>query len=236
MDKIICVNPETINDLMREGVAKNKLIYIPAYLNPIEDKEDTKKIPKSVWEFIEGNEVLISANGAIRFYNNEDLYGLDMLIELIKRLKTKEKNIKLLFCVLSVETQSIEERRYYNKLKDRITELGLEDKIMLFEVKETEFYPILKKSDIFIRPTNTDGYGVSIAEAIYYNVPSLASDVCERPEGTILFESRNQEDLTEEIIQLIGNYSEEKEKVKKIEVKDYFDELYKVYKELSGRN
>lgn len=235
LDKIICVNPKTVKELTALGIENKKVYHIPAYINPIEHIEDVENIPKKVWKFIEESEFLISANGTVRFYKGEDLYGIDMLIELMRELKVRKENIKLLFCMLSVETQNTEEKKYYEELKVKITELGLQDKIMLYEVQNTEFYPILRKSNLFIRPTNTDGYGVSVAEAIYYDVPAIASDVCNRTEGTILFKSRGIVDLTEKTNYIIDNYSKEKERIKKIEVKDYFNELYKVYKELSRR-
>lgn len=228
--KIISVGIDEKNKLIRWGCSKEKITVLPAYINPIEIKEDKEKIPKEAWEFIDKSKFFISANGAVRFHNSEDLYGLDMLINLVHQFKEKGLKVNLLFALLGLHSQSKNEKEYYFKLKKRIEDLGLKEEIYIYEVNDTEFYPILKRSDLFVRPTNTDGYGVSIAEAIYYNVPSIASDVCKRPEGTILFGSRESKDLEEKILDVINNYEQHKVRVKKVQMKDYAEDVVDIYK------
>lgn len=232
VDKIICVNLKNRSQLLDLGFNPEKVINIPSYINPIEEKCDIDNIPKEIWDFINNCGFLISANGCIRFHNNEDLYGFDMLIELLNKLSVSNIEAKLIICVLSVEEQNNEERNYYNNMKSKAQELKLNKKIKFYEVKDSEFYPILKKSKLFIRPTNTDGYGVSIAEAIHYYVPAIASDVCERPKGTILFKSRDSSDLYHKTIHLIGNYEFYERKVKAIKLEDNAIKLVNVYKEV----
>lgn len=229
LDKIICVNPKTKDELILLGINSNNILTLPAYINPVEDEDDYNNLPYEVKKFMNESKFLISANGCIRFYNNEDLYGLDMLIEMVKDIIGKGYDISLLFALLDKNSQNTEENEYYNELKDRIKNYGLEKKICIYEVNNTEFYPILKKSKLFIRPTNTDGYGVSIAEAIYYNVPSIASDVCNRPEGTILFSNRDQNKINNKVIDLINNYKDYKDELDKISVTDYIDDIIKEY-------
>lgn len=233
LNKIICVNPKVVNELISLGVAANKVSYLPAYIKPIEDEYDFKNIPEYVSDFINDTEFLISSNGAIRFYNSQDLYGLDMIIELMDKLKNNFKTVKLIFCVLDIQSQSEKEKRYYYSLQKRIKRLNIEDKILLYEVNNTEFYPILKKSKLFLRPTNTDGYGVSIAEALYYKVPSIASDVCKRPQGTIIFKPRDINDLYIKTVDVLKNYNLYKEKLKDNIQYDNAETLLNIYKELS---
>lgn len=232
-DSIICVKKEDKKYLQSMGI--NKVIYeIPAYIKPIEDEEDFVNIPKSVWNFINNSKFLICANGWIRFYNNEDLYGIDMLIELIKKIKSEIQDISLLIALLGTDMHNEYEKLYYEELKGKIISYKLQDNIMIFEVKDTEFYPILKKSKLFIRPTNSDGYGVSIAEALNYNVPSIASNVCNRPEGTIIFKSRNINELYIKTMDLIENYDMHKEKIKKIKQPDNGGKILDIYKKINS--
>jgi glycosyltransferase involved in cell wall biosynthesis len=204
LDAIICVNPLHKEQLINYGIDSRKLNVIPAYIDPIEDEKDFENIPQKVWDFIEGSNFLISANGWIRKHNGEDLYGLDMLIELVNLLRRENYNVSLLFVLIGKDQQSVEERMYYEKIKSKIKKSDLEDFFYIFESKHTEFYPLLRQSDLFIRPTNTDGFGVSIAEALFFNIPSIASDVCERPGGTILFQSRNSDDLKNKTCKVIN--------------------------------
>jgi glycosyltransferase involved in cell wall biosynthesis len=232
IDKIICVNSKNRSQLLELGFNKEKVIYIPSYINPIEEKEEKDKIPDEIWNYINSSEFLISANGCVRLHNNEDLYGFHMLIELLNQLNNANINAQLLICVLAAEEQSKEERKYYNNMKIKVEELKLSKKVVFYEVQNSEFYPILKKSKLFIRPTNTDGYGVSIAEAIYYNVPSIASDVCVRPEGTLLFKCRDIDDLYEKTIDVIDNYDRYKDSLNHIEIQDNCERLLSIYKEV----
>ncbi|MBE7097078.1 MULTISPECIES: glycosyltransferase family 4 protein [Bacillus cereus group] len=235
LEKIICVNSSITNNLIQFGVENQKVITVPGYIHPQEDKKDILSIPETVWGFIKRAPFLISANGCVRFYKNEDLYGIDMLIELIKRLKDNRIETSLLFAVLDKDSQTGPEKTYYQELKERIIRYKLENYIMFYEVENTEFYPILQKTNLFIRPTNTDGLGVSITEAIHYNVPSVASDVCERPTGTMLFESRNLDDLFEKVIKIIQNYNEHVDEVRVINNQDYAESLLSIYREVSSK-
>ncbi|MFF1991519.1 glycosyltransferase family 4 protein [Bacillus mycoides] len=235
LERIVCVNNSITNNLIQFGVEHQKVITVPGYIHPQEDKEDILSIPETVWGFIKRTPFLISANGCVRFYKNEDLYGIDMLIELMKKLKDNRIETSLLFAVLDKDSQTELEKTYYQELKERIIRYKLENHIMFYEVENTEFYPILQKTNLFIRPTNTDGLGVSITEAIHYRVPSIASKVCERPTGTILFESRNVDDLFEKVIKVIQNYNEYVDEISVINNQDYAENLLSIYREVSSK-
>ena len=234
INKIICVNSNTIKELVSLGISNKRLIYIPPYINPIENEYDFNNIPQNVLNYIETAKFLISANGWIKFYHNEDLYGIDMLIELIRKLKYVGYNVSLLIALLGTNVKNDSEKSYYEDLKYKINQYNLQNNIMIFEVNNTEFYPILKKSKLFLRPTNTDGYGASIAEALYYQVPSIASNVCNRPEGTIIFKSRDMNDLYIKTIDVLEKYDLYKEKIKDIKQPNNGEKILDVYKELSS--
>jgi glycogen(starch) synthase len=54
---------------------------------------------------------------------------------------------------------------------------------------------VIKRSSVFLRPTTSDGDSISLREALHFNVPVVASDAAPRPDGSILFASRDQEDF-----------------------------------------
>ncbi|PET70545.1 glycosyltransferase [Priestia megaterium] len=233
IDKFVCVGPSEYLKLCKY-VNSNKIEVIQSYIQPFEDEHEFCVLPNSLKKFINRSNFLITANGNIRFYNDEDLYGLDMLIDLMDKLVNNNSyNIQLLVAVLGVEEQSEKEREYYNKLKKIIKNYSLENNIYLYEVKNTELYPLLRRSQLFIRPTNTDSYGVSIAEAIYAGIPAIASNVCERPTGTILFPSRNQEKLYLQVNKVFNNYLYYHEQVETIDQIDYFNDINHLYMHLS---
>lgn len=221
-DAIICVKSGDSEYLCRKGV--NKPIYeIPAFIFPTEDDE-CSTIPSYILNFINSKDFIISANASlIQFYDNQDLYGIDMCIDLIEKLNENRQDIGLIFCI-----PDINNIQYFDKLKNLIKNKKVENKF-LFVTEKMELCPIIKKSHLFIRPTNNDGYGVSIAEAIYYNVPTIASDVCVRPEGAILFKTRDEDDLYNKTLEIIDNYEMFKEKLKNINFEDNAQKLLEIY-------
>ena len=233
---IIVVNRDIKEECLSLGITEEKISVISPYLNPVINEEDYKKIDKSVWDFIEKNRKngskIITGNGNIRFFNNEDLYGLDMLIELIYLLKQRNYKVSLVFALLGYKDQTNEERRYFEDLENRIKRYKIEEDIFIYKVKDTEYYPILEKSDIFIRPTNTDGDAISIREAIYLKKPNISSDIVKRPEESMLFKTRNINDLVNKTEYIIKNYQNEVKKLKKIKVKEYYEEVLEVYKKV----
>ncbi|WP_432407033.1 glycosyltransferase family 4 protein [Wukongibacter sp. M2B1] len=229
--KIISVGVNEKKKLVSWGCSEDKIVVLPAYINPIEIIEDRQKIPREVWSFIDKSKFIISANGCIRFHRGEDLYGIDMLIDLVHRLKNSY-DVSLIIALLDVYGQGDEQRRYYKELREKISKLSLQEKIFIFEVKDTEFYPILQKSNLFIRPTNTDGDAISLREALYFKIPSIASDIVARPKGTISFKNRDIDDLEEKVIDIIRNYDKHKRKLKDIKIKDYAQDVLNLYESI----
>lgn len=219
------------NKLIRYGADPKKITVIPAYINPKYKREDDLLIPEYVWEHIDSSSFCICANASkLSFYNNQDIYGLDLCIELCCKLKTKyrDRKIKFIFCL-----PEIGDYKYYNMMKERIKKFQIQKEFLIVNEK-IPLYPILRRVHIFLRSTSTDSYGVSIAEAIYFKVPSIASNVCNRPEGTILFKSRDINDLYSKTVDVIENYSCYKNKLKNIRIEDNAKKILDVYKEIMG--
>lgn len=59
----------------------------------------------------------------------------------------------------------------------------------LGELEHSAALGLIARSDVFLRPTTHDGDSISVREALALGVPCVASDVCERPEGTRLFQA-----------------------------------------------
>ena len=87
-------------------------------------------------------------------------------------------------------------------MKCKIEELGVKNNFY-FLTGQRELWPLFKKVNLMVRPTSSDGFGISISEALFFSCPAIASNVCERPTGTIIFENRNLNDLTEKCITIL---------------------------------
>ena len=134
------------------------------------------------------------------FYSNEDMYGLDLIVRLALELKLEFQQAGFVVVIPEITNES-----YFGTIRAGIKKNGL-DPFFCFAVgNHFSFIPFLKYADLFIRATNTDGDALTLREALYYGVPSVASDVCIRPEGTVLFQNRNIKELSRAARSVLNN-------------------------------
>jgi len=193
VDKCIFVGEHMIEYYIKRGLKLPENLQIKnAFLPP--PPEDEIKIWKSYSsesiEFINNHEPLIVANASqIEIYKEVDLYGIDLCVDLIVKLKGKYPDIGLIFALAEIGNDE-----YYAKMNQLVDAKGIR-KNFYFLVGQKELWPIFKKANVSVRPTYNDGFGISVAESLYFGCPAIASDVCRRPEGTVLFKNRDFDDL-----------------------------------------
>lgn len=210
------IKPENVNDEV-----------IPCFIPPKVEAEDVSQLSDEIQIFIKSHGPIITANAfRISFYNNEDLYGIDLCIDLCANLKQSHPNVGFILCI-----STIGDYDYLNKVIQRIREKGIEDSF-LFASNVRAYHDILTRSDIFIRPTNTDGDSVSLREALYFRVPSVASDAVPRPDGVILFKNRDVADLTSKVEHILANYSFYKIRLEAIKIEDNTEKILRAYHKL----
>lgn len=200
MDAIVCVSRLLLESARQLGIHEERLHWSPGFLPPDVSKIDRSAVSPAVWPFIKAHGPVIAANGKVNWYEGQDLYGLDMLVELVARLKPDYPRLGIVVCFWDFKPK---DQPRIDALMARARELGVADDIF-FNTQSGEFVPVLAESDVFVRPTNTDGDANSIREAIYLGLPSVSSDVVERPAGTILFRSRDLEDFESKVRQALA--------------------------------
>lgn len=199
------VNPKAKEFLTRELPRVCKRISVKhAFLPP--PAEDEARIWKTytaeTCRFVDDRDPLIVANACqITFSEGIDLYGLDMCVELMSQLKARYPNIGLLFGL-----PRIGDDVYFRTIKERIEELEIVGNIH-FVTGQKEIWPLFHRADLMVRPTSQDGYGISIAEALYLGCPAIASDVCQRAEGTVLFRNRDSADLLRKANSVLAGFT-----------------------------
>jgi glycosyltransferase involved in cell wall biosynthesis len=225
----IAVGENEKNKLIQYNCDPKKISVIPAFIVPKYQEEDDKLIPSSIWDFMKNNDINIVANAfQISFYKGQDLYGIDMCIDLCIKLKKNFCNNRIGFVFCLPEIGDID---YFNKIKNHIKTNKIEDRF-IFVNEKIPLYPILSKADIFVRPTNTDGDAISIREALYYKIPTIASDVVERPKGTIIFANRNYQNFYNQVSNVINKYNMYRDKLSNLEMADSTDKIVKIYLDL----
>jgi len=83
-----------------------------------------------------------------------------------------------------------------------------------------DFFEVLKLSEGFIRNTTTDGDSLSIRESIYLNIPVFATNVVDRPSGTLVYHDLNE---------LLTLFKLERKSYNGANIPDTLKELTKIY-------
>ena len=91
----------------------------------------------------------------------------------------------------------------YGDRPDRVRQFipaACSDRVLIFtNLSEHGFAEVLKATDIYVRSNLVDSFGVAVADAVSMGKIVIASDVCERVPGAILFQSGDVESLREKV-------------------------------------
>jgi glycosyltransferase involved in cell wall biosynthesis len=205
-----------------------KIKIIPEYIPPLEipvlsDEHEFMQLRRKY-------KYLLSSNASrFNFYKGEDVYGVDMLIELLARLVKDGIDTAMIFLLPQQDNNE-----YFNKLKSRIRSLELNDRFIFITEPVEEASSLWEVSDLFIRPTNTDGNSVSVMEALSVNTPVLASDCVPRPDSAILFKTRSTGDLYEQTKWILENLNDAKSKSESNVPVNSAEKIIHIYRELGG--
>ena len=141
--------------------------------------------------------VAVVQSGAA-FFRGEDIYGTDLAVEMMVQLHRKHPQLGLIInrnCAGDADYHT-----YFQGLIERIEAESMGAHIHILEGSaERDLWPLLKRADLFIRPTNKDGDAISIREALMLGTPVIASDACPRPDGVVTFISRDANDLAAKV-------------------------------------
>jgi len=133
--------------------------------------------------------------------SNRPEYGSELLVEAIAQLQKKHEHTGCLLIGLGEEAKPI---------RKLIDERNLSRSVLLLgDVPHEQCIHLISRATAFIRPTLTDGDSLSVREALALRIPVIASDAAARPQGTVLFETGNLEDLTSKMeCVLEGNFQD----------------------------
>jgi glycosyltransferase involved in cell wall biosynthesis len=201
-----------VNDHILEIYKKQKVVLPGKYIikntflpPPVEEEENIlRSYPKELFDFLDNHSpVLLSNAFQIILLDNIDLYGLDLCVDLIKNLKVHFHHIGFIFALANAEKNEA----YFQKIRSEIADNSLTENFY-FLTGQKELWPLFKRSDLFIRATYKDGYGISVDESLYFKCPAIASNVCKRHPDAVLFENRNAEDLFEKSLGILKTKTE----------------------------
>jgi glycosyltransferase involved in cell wall biosynthesis len=218
-DEFICVKKG--DSIILSKFFKGIIHEIPAFIPPVINDDYEQAIPSEVSKFInKDNKKIILWNGSVICSNQfSDLYGLEDTVDTFIKLMEQNKDVKLILMILG-EGRNKEEFSIFNRVKEKADRY--KNNILLFKVNNSELWPILKKSDLFIRSAKTDGDALSVREALCLMTPVVATDVAPRPSGTILYS--NKDDLLQKLLHF--NFDEKPEHLDNTKVISKITSIY----------
>lgn len=151
-DLLQCVSLLEKNHLLNSKYNFKKIICIPEGLPKIKYKPKKKKtFTKEL--------VCISRIDPIK--------GIEILIEASKDLDFNEWKITI---------YGNGSKKYISKLKDKIFENNLEEKVILKKgIFSNKKYQILSSASAFILPSYSESFGISVAEAMSFGLPIITT-------------------------------------------------------------
>jgi glycosyltransferase involved in cell wall biosynthesis len=192
-DRVILVNEKEIS---KDLIIKNKTEVIPAFLPPYQFEDLPHSLESEIKEF----DNIISTNCYLyNLINGKHVYGFDLIVEAFYNLSKNKKINNTLLILVDPSNTTGEFVDSLVKNKDFGTNK------LLHITQNLDFVSLVKKSNITIRATRTDGDSLSIRESLYFNIPIIASDVTIRPAETIVFKSDDSVDLENKILNILEN-------------------------------
>ncbi len=161
--------------------------------------------------------------------------GYDYLLEAIKKVLEKDKNIHFLIIGDGPEK---------TKLKNLARKLGIVDNITFKDFIKNKDLPIFySSSEFFALATLHEGFGNVFIEAMACGIPVVSTNVAAVPEavgeGGILVEPRNPDQLAEAMLKLLNDENLRQElskkaleQAKKFSIENRINKIEKIYRKV----
>jgi glycosyltransferase involved in cell wall biosynthesis len=217
----LVVGNSTSQAFVRDRLGLPRVRLMPQYI-PATTRSDRDQA--RVLSYRERFPILLSSN-AFRhsFYRGEDMYGVDLLVEMVREL-SRGHDVGMIFLLPGSGSEE-----YHAELEQRVREYGIEDRFIFERTPLENASSLWHVSDLVIRATNTDGNSLTIHEALAEGTPVVASDCVPRPDGTILFRSRDAEHLTRVVSETLANLQEQRERVRTLSIENNANKLLDLY-------
>ena len=225
----VAVSEVVREQLLEKGVPPGRITVAPAYIPP-SGSDDLSGLPGYLRDFLGSHAPVLSTYGSWLTLDEHgvDMYGFDHCIEAIKALKAEHPGIGLVISLPAVTNVE-----YFRELNERVAASGIQGNVLFVTDPLDDTSPLWQASDVFLRATNTDGDAVSVREALHLHVPVVASDASARPDGVVLFETRNLEALVRAVREVLADREAHVRALRSVSIDDNFPPVLKLYRAIA---
>lgn len=190
--QIFMGNKTYISHVQRGLLLQKRYTIERAFLPPdvTTESEIRARYPEELRLFMAQHGPIMLTNAfRLSLMDGKDLYGIDQSLRLVLELKKEFPSLGIIIAIAEIGMAD-----YFQSLQAFIEKNNIGAQVY-FLTGQQQLWPLFKDVSLFLRPTLSDGAAVSIDEALYFNTPVIASDVCQRPENTICYLAGNFSDL-----------------------------------------
>jgi glycosyltransferase involved in cell wall biosynthesis len=180
---LMLVGTKTVQSYLDLQMPCQRAVHAHAFLPPLEERLPhlLATYPPQLWQHIQRSSPLLMMNAfACVRHNDTDLYGIRDAIQATLALRKDHPTIGL--CIIMA---TIGDAGYMHTLYALARQTP---GAIFFLIGNYQLWPLLPHADIFIRPTYSDGDSVSVREALWANIPVIATNVCARPDGVSTYD------------------------------------------------
>lgn len=186
--EIICIGSSVKQSYHDNGIAGEHIVVDDAFIAPSlhQAAQIRAQYPSSLTIFIkEHTPILLVSAAHLMRVDGRDIYGIDLTLEMVRLLQADYPDLGLIIALPVVVDEG-----YFEQLVQTMKSTGVAENVFILHGNK-ELWPLFKNVDIFVRPTRSDGDSISVREALFFKVPVVASDVCQRPVGVHLFKAED---------------------------------------------
>ena len=231
--QIVAVNSDIKMKLVKLEVDVNKISIIPAFIPPVISKHRTSRLPSDILDYATSHFPVLSTyaytlkttDSTINIEESVDLYGIDVVIDLIATLKETYPKIGLVLCITYKNDMS-----YFDEILEKIESIGITENILIYDKPISNLFELWKLSNLYIRATLSDGDSVALREALWFDTPVVASNVVVRPNGVITYQSGDQRDLVNKVMDVLNNSGNSKNRqISTVGYEDNYSSIMEIY-------
>ena len=159
---------------LSHGVQQDRLKKITTYLPYVPNDNKNDYISNELSAVLAKYDKIVVASG----YPTA-LYRHDWVLSYFEKNACFDR-FALILCIYGADSEG-----RFSSLKEWVDRLP--NAYLMESLSPGQFQSILASSDIYVRPTEKDSYGVAVVEALNLGLTVLASDACERVLGVHTF-------------------------------------------------
>src|SRR5690606_15866354 len=173
------------HDIGLPAVVRTELPFVEPDLR--RDQEIFGSYPQALKQFmVQRTPLLLIPAWRVALGRIHDTYGIVAALRAVADLERTHPRLGLVIAVGDHRNSDT------STIQSRARDIGVEDRIFVLE-GDFEVWPLMRRVDLLLRLTDTDGDSVSLREALSLDCRVLASNVVPRPHGVITYRHADHE-------------------------------------------